>query len=66
MKRNKTSQNRNNETTKHARREACARTYLAGLNIDFYQSFGKVCVYGRVYPDYQSAARAYDPEWWRK
>ena len=63
MKRNKVSQF---ETTKHAKREARAREFLVRLDIDFYQSFGKVCVDGRSYPDYQTAARFYDPEWWRR
>lgn len=63
MKRNKVTQT---EKTKHAKREARARAYLAQLNVDFYQSFGKVVVDGRSYPDYQTAARVYDPEWWRR
>ena len=62
MKRSKVTQA---EEMKHAKREARARAYLTGLNVDFYQSFGKVCVDGRVYPDYQTAARMFDPEWWR-
>ena len=63
MKRNKVTQS---EETKYARREARARAYLTGLNVDFYQSFGKVVVDGRSYSDYQTAARTYDPEWWRR
>ena len=63
MKRNKVSQF---EATKHAKREARAREFLDRLGIDFYQSFGKICVDGRLYADYQTAACAYDPEWWRK
>lgn len=63
MKRNKVSQY--NEV-KHAKREARACAYLTQINVDFYQSFGKVFVDGLMYPDYQSAARMYDPEWWRK
>lgn len=63
MKRNKVNQS---EATKYAKREARARAYLARINVDCYQSFGKVIVDGLMYPDYQSAARLYDPEWWRK
>ena len=48
MKQNKVSQAKN---TKHAKREARARAYLASLNVDFYQSFGKVIVDGLMYPD---------------
>lgn len=63
MKRNEVSQSKE---TKHAKREARARAYLTQINAVFYQSFGTVFVDGLMYPDYQSAARMYDPEWWRK
>ena len=63
MKRNKVIQS---EATKHAKREARAREFLDRIGVDFYQSFGKIYVDGLLYPDYQTAARFYDPEWWRK
>lgn len=63
MERSKTKQFKE---TKFAKREARACAYLTQINVDFYQSFGKVFVDGLMYPDYQSAARMYDPEWWRK
>lgn len=63
MKRNKTAQF---EATKHAKREARAREYLDRLGIDFYQAFGKIYADGRPHADYQTAARFYDPEWYRR
>lgn len=63
MKRSKSKQF---DETKFAKREARAREYLDRLGVDFYQSFGKVIVSGLMYPDYQTAARMYDSEWWRR
>ena len=54
------------EETKHAKREARAREYLDRLGIDFYQAFGKIYVDGRPYADAQTAARRYDPKWFRR
>ena len=62
MKRNKTTQF---EESKHARREVRAREYLKRLGINFYQAFGKIHIDGRAYDDFQTAARTYDPEWYR-
>lgn len=63
MKRSKTTQS---VAMKHVIRENRAREYLERLDIDFYQAFGKIYIDGRTYDDFQTAARTYDPEWYRR